>query len=96
MLRWSEHCSNQLTPDTLEVGDESALGLWSGFKTQRDAGRIAGTYPVYRETAAGSIAGRPLATRFRTLEEEDAQQGDYGLQRMPEAGMHGNEVVNSR
>jgi hypothetical protein len=57
MLRWSEHCSNQAVPDTLDAGDESALGLSSDFKTQRDAGRIAGTYPVYRETAAGSIAG---------------------------------------
>jgi hypothetical protein len=60
MLRWSEHCSNQTVPDTLDAGDESALGLSSIFKTQRDAGRIAGTYSVYREMAAGSIAGRPV------------------------------------
>ena len=35
-------------------------------------------------------------TRFRTLEEINAQQGDQRLQRMAEAGVHGHEIVDRR
>ena len=35
-------------------------------------------------------------TRFRTLEEVNAQQGDQRLQRMPETGVHGHEIVDRR